>query len=100
MNAPFGALDQALVVSSQMVDAAEKGLWDEVAELDRQRQPLLRAHDPADRRSHRLLQQLMADNQQLIRLAELARSQALQQLNQHSHAYRALSAYVSLASRP
>ncbi|PWK83084.1 flagellar protein FliT [Fulvimonas soli] len=95
--AGHAALEQALALSDSMLAAAREDRWDAVVELDGRRQPLLHAGHPRDPRSGSLLRQLLERNTELLALAGRAREAAAAALGRHSHAHRALRAYVGLA---
>jgi len=97
-DAVFNALQQALALSIEMVDAAAHDRWELVSELDVRRQALLPAHIDAFGLQHRdTLQALHAHNQVLLARAEQMREQVEQQLSQHQYNHRALQTYVTSA---
>ncbi|GAB3789534.1 flagellar protein FliT [Dyella agri] len=97
MSTGHTLLERALAVSSSMLTAARDGRWDSLPRLDAERQPLLRASHPRDRRSRELLQQLLACNEEMLDLAARARAEVADALSRHGYAHHALRTYVDLA---
>lgn len=62
----YAALEQALVLSERMQVAAESGAWEQVADLDRERQRQLDRDYPHDARSRCLLLAMLKHNQALL----------------------------------
>lgn len=89
-------LDQALKLTQQMLDAAGRDAWDDIATLDRERQQLLahfdgRAAASRDAAVASQLIQLAELNQQLQHLCEVERERcvaAAQQLHKGRNALR------------
>lgn len=97
-DAVFNALQQALALTVEMIDAASHGDWTMVNELDARRQALLPAETCSLGLQHReTLQALHAHNQALLARAEQVREQFEQQLSQHQYNHRALQTYVTSA---
>ncbi|BBD79372.1 flagellar protein FliT [Aerosticca soli] len=90
-------LERALSLSVAMVIAAKDGLWETVAALDSERQPLLRGPIRPDRRSRELLEALLEHNEQVRLQLQPAHAAAAAALGRHQHAHQALRAYVDLA---
>jgi hypothetical protein len=97
-DAVFNALQQALALTVEMLDAASHGDWTMVSGLDARRQALLPAETGSFGAQHReTLQALHTHNQTLLARAEQAREQVEQQLSQHQYNHRALQTYVTSA---
>jgi hypothetical protein len=94
----FNALQQALSLTVEMIDAASQGDWTMVSELDARRQALLPAEIGAFDMQHReTLHALHTHNQVLLARAEQVREQVEHQLSQHQYNHRALQTYVTSA---
>lgn len=94
----FNALQQALALTVEMLDAATHGDWVLVSELDARRQACLPPDTGTFGMQHRqTLQALHAHNQTLLARAEQMREQVGQQLSQHQYNHRALQTYVTSA---
>jgi hypothetical protein len=97
-DAVFNALQQALALTVEMIDAAAHGDWAMVSELDARRQALLPAETGSLSLQHReTLQALHAHNQTLLACTEQVREQVEQKLSQHQYNHRALQTYVTSA---
>jgi hypothetical protein len=94
-GAAHAALRQALDISAQMLDAADRGHWSYVAELDAERQACIRQPHAADPYNIEALTTLREHNHRLLERAELARSGVERQLGQHKYNHRALSTYIA-----
>jgi hypothetical protein len=88
-------LQQALLLTEQMLDAAGVADWDLVASLDSTRQPLLAAARRPDPEWQEWLTALHQRNQQVLMLAASAREQVEQQLGSHRYNHRALNTYIA-----
>ena len=97
MSTEHAPLERALAVSTSMLAAAREGQWGSLPGLDAERQPLLHAGHPRDTRSHELLRQLLACNEEMLDLAARARADVAEALGRHDYAHQALRAYVDLA---
>jgi flagellar protein FliT len=93
------ALQRALALTLEMVDAAERDNWDRVSELDAQRQVHLQHMETgALGMQHReALQALQAHNRALLERAGQVRETVEQQLSQHQYNHRALRTYMTSA---
>jgi hypothetical protein len=87
-------LQRALDITVQMLAAAADGQWQQVIELDVERQPCLRQHgyDPGSRE---LLTTLYQHNEHLLRRADDARETLERELSRHKYNHRALSVYMA-----
>lgn len=94
-GATHAALRQALDISAQMLDAADRGHWSQVAELDVERQACIRQPHAADPYNIEALATLHEHNRRLLERAELARAGVERQLGQHKYNHRALSTYIA-----
>jgi tripartite-type tricarboxylate transporter receptor subunit TctC len=88
-------LQQALLLTAQMLDAAGVNDWERVASLDSTRQPLLAAARRPDPQWQECLAALQQHNQQVLTLASTAREQVEQQLGSHRYNHRALNTYIT-----
>jgi hypothetical protein len=88
-------LRQALDISAQMLDAADRGHWSHVAELDAERQACIRQQHPADPYNIAALTTLNEHNRRLLERAARARAGVERQLGQHKYNHRALSTYIA-----
>ena len=91
------ALQQALLLTIRMGEAAAADNWALVTELDEQRQlPLQQMHDASlDIRHRDALASLEAHNRAVLERAHQVREAVEQQLSQHQYNFRALQRYVS-----
>lgn len=86
--------DDILGLSERMLDAARRGDWDAVCALEAERghaMPAVVSDDPA---SLPLLRSLLAHTHEVRELAARQRARLGDDLNQHQHRHRALSAYL------
>jgi hypothetical protein len=94
-GAAHAPLQQALDISTQMLDAADQGLWSRVAELDTERQTWIRQQHPANQPNIEALTTLQEHNRILLDRAGVAREGVERQLGQHKYNHRALSTYIA-----
>ncbi|WP_426700489.1 flagellar protein FliT [Rhodanobacter sp. Col0626] len=93
-NIRDGGLDQALRLSTRMLDAAGMGDWANVTTLQAQCDALLRHDHKADEATRTVLLELQRHHQSVTALAAQARDVIAQELGRHRHNHRALSAYL------
>lgn len=96
-GAADSALQRALTISAQMLDAADRDDWSRVADLDVERQTWMRQEHPANKHSSDALAALHEHNRLLLERAELAHMKIEQQLGQHKYNHRALNTYIASA---
>jgi RecA-family ATPase len=90
----YAGLQRALEITLQMLAAAADGQWQQVVELDAERQPCIRQqrHDP---RSRELLTTLHQHNEDLLKRADAARDMLESELSRHKYNHHALSVYIA-----
>jgi len=91
------ALERALQLTIDMLDAAAGSNWDRVSQLDAERERQLRQHraGPLSENDRQIVAALRRHNQTLLAHAEAARATVKQQLDQHHYNHRALRSYIS-----
>ncbi len=95
MNAAAHApLDQALQLGTLMLGAAQQRDWAIVASMSPDYDAAIREGVAGASVSHRLLQQIEQQHQQLVQLTTQAREGVAQELEQQRRSHRALSAYL------
>jgi hypothetical protein len=93
-------LKAALIISEQMLKAAQAKHWDEIARLQTKRQQLFEAIFPLDNEQHtalnrQVVEKLLSMNEQVEKLCS-AQKQALQnEMSEHNSNKKAVSAYRS-----
>jgi len=93
-DASDAGLQRALVITLQMLTAADEGEWQQVIELDTERQPWMQP-TLSDRRSSELLTTLHQHNERLLERAAAARESVQRELGRHKYNHRALSVYIA-----
>ena len=90
----YAGLQRAVEITLQMLAAAADGQWQQVVELDAERQPCIRQHR-YDHRSSELLTTLHQHNEHLLKRADVARAELESELSRHKYNHRALSVYIA-----
>ncbi len=93
-DAACDGLQRALDITQQMLAAAADGQWQQVVELDSERQPCLRQHR-YDQGSGELLTALYQQNEHLLKRADAARDALQRELSQQKYNHHALNAYIA-----
>ncbi len=89
--------EQLLDASAAMLTAARAGNWGLVSTLEAERSRLLGLLPSGDPSALETLRTLLAHNEAIRALAGKARDDLGQELGQHQHTHRALSAYLHTA---
>ena len=96
MNTKYQALSEVLTLSESMLKKAEADLWEELIELEQQRQLLIESTFPIDNAAENertILQKIVELNKQLERQCITAKKEVQQQLLASSGKKKAMSAY-------
>ncbi|MBB6247280.1 hypothetical protein [Rhodanobacter sp. A1T4] len=93
-DSAYAGLQRALDITLQMLAASADGQWQQVAELEAERQPCIRQHGD-DQRSRELLTTLHQHNEHLLKRADVAREALERELSQHKYNHRALNVYIA-----
>lgn len=88
------ATDMALQLSEKMLAAAREGDWSTVAELEAERSQRIAGLSLTEATSLPLLKILLAHTEEVRELARQQRDRLGDDLGQHQHRHRALSAYL------
>lgn len=87
-------LTHALVITHEMLVAAQEGDWAQLQHLEEAREPLLRRQHPADATSQSRIGEILAYDQRLQSLLGEARDAAARQWQQERDRSQAIAAYV------
>ena len=90
----YHVLEQALAVSGRMLEAAERGGWEQVAQLDLERRRLLALGYPGDAQSCSFLAVMLEHNRQLLAKARHAKDCVEQEMADQHKRRHALSSYM------
>jgi flagellar protein FliT len=89
------AHDDLLALSERMVAAARRGDWNAVATLETERGSVITGVPVTEPSSLPLFRTLLAHTHEVRDLAQRHRERLGDDLNQHQHRHRALSAYLN-----
>lgn len=89
------ATDMALQLSEKMLAAARNGDWNTVAELEAERSQQIAGLSLTEAKALPLLKTLLAHTEEVRELARQQRDRLGDDLGQHQHRHRALTAYLS-----
>lgn len=87
-------LAQALVITRTMLDAAQRQDWQQVADMEAVRAPLLHRQHPQDAGSHAQLGELLAYDRELQALVGQARDEAAGRWQREHGRAQAIAAYA------
>lgn len=96
MNTKYKTLSKILALSESMLKKAQAELWEELIELEQQRQLLIESTFPIENEAQNertILQKIVELNKQLERQCIIAKNQVQQQMLASSGKKKAMSAY-------
>jgi hypothetical protein len=96
VNTKYKTLSKILALSESMLKKAQAELWEELIELEQQRQLLIESTFPIENEAQNeriILQKIVELNKQLERQCIIAKNQVQQQMLASSGKKKAMSAY-------
>ncbi len=100
-NNKFQTLQQALLLTQNMLSLAKKEQWEELTAIDKQRQPLFQAVFPLEENTPEtetlatLLQKLISTNEELIAQCQHGKHALQLQMSNAKFTRKAVTAYQS-----